>query len=92
MKRKEKRKRKKTYKVSKETYEKVFKACGGVCVLCGRASWLEAHHVRYRSERRDLIDEPSNLVMLCKSHHLEVHSNKRYWQPILLEIVRNIYK
>lgn len=79
------------YKVSKETYEKVYNACDGKCVLCGKTRGLQAHHIRYRSEDRSLIDEPSNLVMLCLGHHLEVHTNKHYWQPILLDIASEIY-
>ena len=33
------------YKVSKETYEKVMKACREQCVLCGRTYPLQLHHV-----------------------------------------------
>lgn len=79
------------YKVSKRTYEKVMGACEGRCVLCGKRVGLQAHHIRYRSEARNLIDEASNMVLLCLDHHLEVHTNKHYWQPILLDIARNIY-
>lgn len=77
--------------VSEKTYYKVYKACKGQCVLCGGKD-IQAHHIRYRSERKDLINEPTNMVMLCTAHHLEVHSNKKYWQPILLEIAKDIYK
>ena len=79
------------YKVSKSTYEKVMKACHEQCVLCGRPYPLQAHHIVYRSEDRKLIDEPSNMVMLCLDHHLLVHTNKKYWKPILLEISEEIY-
>ena len=80
------------YKVSKETYNKVFEACQGMCVLCGRTQGLQAHHIRYRSEDRKLIDEATNMVLLCLEHHLEVHKNKHYWQPVLLDIASNIYE
>lgn len=79
------------YKVSKKTYEKVMNACREQCVLCGRTYPLQLHHIVYRSEDRKLIDEPSNLVMLCLEHHLLVHTNKKYWKPILLERAKNIY-
>ena len=48
---------------------------------------LELHHIVYRSEDVNLIDEPSNCIMLCSYHHQLVHSNKHYWQPILKEIL-----
>lgn len=84
-------KKKEREKVSEETYNRVFNICEGRCVLCGAAGTQE-HHIRYRSERRDLIDEPTNLLLLCANCHLKVHSNKKYWQPILLELAKEIYK
>lgn len=72
--------------VSKKTYDKVFKECDGRCVFCGTTSNLHYHHIYYRSERKDLIDDPSNGIMLCEEHHRLVHSNKRKYQPILLDI------
>ena len=48
---------------------------------------LELHHIRYRSERKDLINEPSNCIMLCVKHHRLVHSNKKKWQPTLIEMM-----
>lgn len=78
------------YKVSKETYEKVFKACQGMCVLCGKKVGLELHHVEGRG--RYLTDEPRNCVMLCHDcHHAKVHGNLKYYRPILLEICEVIY-
>lgn len=84
---------KKKVTVSKETYNKVFERDNGICQLldnncCGK---LELHHIRYKSERKDLVDEPSNCIMLCIYHHKLVHSNKHYWQPKLLEIISKIY-
>lgn len=76
---------KKKITVSKETYQEVYERDKGLCQLCGSNNWIEAHHIRYRSERKDLIDEPNNLILLCKKCHMLVHSNKHYWQPILLK-------
>lgn len=84
---------KKKVKVSKETYQKVYERDKGICQLCGSSQNIEAHHIRYRSERKDLIDEPTNLIFLCKKCHILVHSNKHYWQSILLEKIggKNVY-
>lgn len=78
------------YKVSKETYKKVFDACNGMCVLCGSTYWLELHHIHGRG--KDLTDEPTNCVMLCHNcHHYVVHQNLKKYRPILEDISKNIY-
>lgn len=73
--------------VQKEIYEKVLARDKG-CQICNESceGGLELHHIYYRSERKDLINDEYNCVMLCSKHHKEVHSNKHYWQPILLEL------
>ena len=76
-------------RVSHETYMKVYNRDNGMCQMCGTRENIHCHHVRYRSERRDLIDEPSNLILLCATHHRLVHSNKKKYQPMLLEMMKN---
>jgi hypothetical protein len=75
--------------VSKKTYNEVYERDKGCCqfLFCFKQN-VELHHIRYRSERKDLIDEPSNCIMLCSEHHKLVHSNKKMYQPILLEIIK----
>ena len=75
--------------VSKKTYNEVYERYKGCCQfpLCGKPN-IELHHIYYRSERKDLIDDPSNCIMLCNEHHKLVHSNKKKYQPILLEIIK----
>ena len=82
---------KKRKTVSQETYEEVFHRCNGRCAICGTTQNLSYHHIKYRSERPDLIDDPDNGIMLCDEfanncHKGKVHKNKKYWQPILLEM------
>lgn len=79
---------KKKIKVTNETYQKVFERDNGKCRLCGAINQLQLHHIFYRSERKDLINEPNNCIMLCFKCHKKVHSNKHYWQPILLEKIK----
>ncbi len=76
--------------VSKKTYNQVFKECNERCVFCYTTNNLHYHHIYYRSERKDLIDEPSNGIMLCEECHRLVHSNKRKYQPILLELKKEV--
>lgn len=75
-------------KVSHETYMKVYERDGGVCQFCGTNQNIHAHHILYRSQRKDLIDEPTNLILLCEEHHSLVHSNKKKYQPMLLEMIK----
>lgn len=77
-------------KVSSQTYDKVYKTCQGMCVLCGKKVGLELHHILGRS--KDLTDDYRNCVMLCHDcHHTVVHGNLKKYRPILLEISEEIY-
>ena len=78
---------KKRVVVSKKTYDEVYKRDNGCCRFCGKLN-IELHHIYYRSERKDLIDEPSNCIMLCNGCHKLVHSNKKKYQPILLDKIK----
>lgn len=71
--------------VTEETYKKVYERDKGICQLCGTSQNLQLHHIVYRSENKQLINEPINCIMLCNNCHRLVHSNKHLWQPILLE-------
>lgn len=72
--------------VKKDIYDIVYKRDKGKCRLCG-SNQIQLHHIIYRSENKDLINEPSNCIMLCERCHRLVHSNKHYWQDKLKEIV-----
>ena len=89
---KQQAKKKKRGRVTDETYYKVWNSCNGTCQLCGSRLSLQLHHIRYRSERRDLINEPQNCIMLCLECHLKVHGDKKYWQPKLLERAKELYE
>lgn len=77
--------------VEKDTYNKTLardKRCRLADGTC--EGKLELHHIRYRSERKDLINDIDNCIILCTKHHRKVHSNKKYWQPKLLEMIRKL--
>lgn len=80
------KKSKKKKSVNKETYQYVYLRDNGKCRLCGNSK-VELHHIIYRSEAVNLIDDPNNCILLCKNCHLKVHSNKSEWQPKLIEMV-----
>ena len=58
------------------------------CQLCGSTNYLQRHHIFYRSQGGLTIKE--NLIVLCDRCHKLVHSNKKYWQDILIK--KNLIK
>lgn len=75
--------------VTKDTYNYVIGRDNYSCRLCGSTSFLQLHHILYRSQRKDLINDVDNCIMLCSDCHRLVHSNKKKWQPILLDIKKD---
>lgn len=74
-------------RVTKETYETVYKRDKGMCVIClheGEDNQL--HHIKTRGNRK-LINDVDNCVMLCSYHHSIVHHNMKHWAPILEKYV-----
>ncbi len=62
---------------------------GERCRYCGCRTSLQVHHIVYRSEGGPDIE--TNLITLCDIHHRLMHSDKRRWQPVLLELIRLAY-
>ena len=81
-----KKKSNKRITVSNEVYNIVIERDNYSCRLCGSTSWIQLHHILYRSQRKDLINNVDNCIMLCDNCHRLVHSNKKKWQPILIEM------
>jgi alpha-D-ribose 1-methylphosphonate 5-phosphate C-P lyase len=70
----------------KEVYKKTLELFDGVCAICG-SNQVALHHIRYGScGRRTYI---GNVIPLCERHHRLVHSNKKKYQPILIEMINN---
>ena len=76
--------------ISSKTRQLVNERDKGICQLCGKYGSINLHHIYYRSQRRDLIDEPTNLISLCVSCHKLVHTNKKKYQPMLLDIIKRL--
>lgn len=69
-------------KEEKKCYEYIVET-QPYCQLCGNTTNLHIHHIRYGAcGRKTYI---GNLIRLCKCCHDKVHSNKKYWQPKLIE-------
>jgi len=81
------KKKKKRETVTKETYNQVYERDKGRCRLCGSYNGIQLHHIIYRSESKERINDPNNCIMLCYKCHEMVHSNKHKWQKELKEII-----
>lgn len=57
---------------AKESRAFVRKRDGGKCRCCGKRGG-EVHHLRYRSQGGD--NDPSNLALLCKRCHEDIHAH-----------------
>ena len=55
------------------------------CVLCSSSCNLHCHHIVSVMENAQLLLEPSNLVILCKTCHYKAHNNGR-WTTINTEL------
>lgn len=51
----------------------VYATRGRTCMLCYEWENTELHHIRYPKDWND--DESGNVIILCKNHHKQVHTN-----------------
>lgn len=73
--------------VPKKTREEVYVRDGFRCRWCGQTNTIiDIHHIVYRSSGVD--HSPGNLICLCRRHHNLVHTNKRLYQPVLVELMQ----
>jgi 5-methylcytosine-specific restriction endonuclease McrA len=62
----------------------VIKRDGHWCMLCGKPGpGLHLHRVIYGSQGGKY--QTDNCILFCGEHHDFIHSNKKKWQPLLLE-------
>ena len=71
-------------KKEKEVYEKTIELYNGCCAICGNTN-IHLHHIRYGACGRKTY--MGNVIPLCKMHHDLVHTNKKKYQPILIEMI-----
>lgn len=68
----------------KAIYNKTLELFNGVCAICGN-NQVALHHIRYGSCGRKTY--MGNVIPLCPYHHNLVHSNKKKYQPMLIDII-----
>lgn len=52
------------------------------CFVCGNPQG-DHHHIEKRSQRPDLVDDPTNIVFLCRKHHDKIDND--LWTNKLIE-------
>lgn len=71
-------------KEERETYEKTSELFNGCCAICG-SPYIEMHHIRYGACGRKTY--MGNVIPLCSMHHKQMHTNKRKYQPMLIDMI-----
>lgn len=70
----------------KEVYKKTLEMFDYKCVICG-STRVQLHHIRYGACGRHTYI--GNVIPLCKEHHDLVHTNKKKYQPMLIQIMED---
>lgn len=71
-------------KEEKKVYQDTIELFNGLCAIC-RSNQIHLHHIRYGAcGRKTYI---GNVIPLCKTHHDLVHTNKKKYQPVLIDII-----
>ena len=73
-------------KKEKDVYEKTLDLFDYCCAICGNP-YIQMHHIRYGGLDGGRLTYMGNVIPLCKKHHDLVHTNKRKYQPILIDII-----
>ena len=63
---------------------RMFKDNNPLCISCenkGRSVATEhVHHIKHVATHPELINDPNNLMALCKSCHEKMHKDPNYWR------------
>jgi len=56
--------------------------------MCGSRKSLQVHHIIEYAKSKALRNEISNLITLCKKHHLEVTGKERHYVELLHNLIK----
>lgn len=73
-------------KAEKEVYEKTKELYNGRCAICGNTN-IHLHHIRYGGLQGGRKTYLGNVIPLCEYHHRLVHTNKKKYMPMLIEMI-----
>lgn len=75
----------------KQVYNKTLELFDYKCAMCGNPN-VAAHHIRYGGLYGGRKTYMGNVIPLCKKHHDLVHTNKKKYMPILIDIINEKMK
>lgn len=70
----------------KEVYQKTLELFNNCCAIC-ESNQVQCHHIRYGGLYGGRKTYMGNIIPLCKKHHDLVHTNKKKYMPILIEMI-----
>ena len=70
----------------KEVYKKTFDLYEGCCAFCGSPE-IQMHHIRYGGLFGGRKTYMGNVIPLCKKHHDLVHTDKKKYMPMLIDMI-----
>lgn len=73
-------------KSEKEVYQKTIEIYNGRCAICGSTN-IHLHHIRYGGLYGGRKTYIGNVIPLCEKHHRLVHTNKKKYMPILINMI-----
>ena len=73
-------------KSEKEVYQKTIELYNGLCAICG-SNQIHLHHIRYGNLRGGRKTYLGNVIPLCERHHRLVHTNKKVYMPMLIDMI-----
>jgi hypothetical protein len=68
------------------TYQKTYELFNGQCSMCG-STHIAMHHIRYGGLYGGRKTYLGNVIPLCEKHHRLVHTNKKKYMPILIDMI-----
>lgn len=68
----------------KAIYKKTLELFDGLCAIC-KNNQVALHHIRYGACGRKTY--MGNVIPLCERHHRLVHTNKKKYQPMLIDLI-----
>lgn len=70
----------------KEVYQKTIELYNGQCAICG-SNQIHLHHIRYGGLYGGRKTYLGNVIPLCERHHRLVHTNKKIYMPMLIDMI-----
>lgn len=61
--------------ISAKTKARVVQRDGAFCLYCGTNCFTEYHHLLNRTQFSDFINDPDNVIILCRQHHTQIHND-----------------